>query len=215
MNIYLDEAGDLGFDFINKCPSRYFVITLLQIESQYGKKVLNKSVAKILKKLNHRKKRFTLSELKGTNTTLSVKRGFLAYLRKHTDDWKIYSIILDKQQLLNKRPNPRKDILYNQMSHQILEQVDFSRAVSVNLIVDKSKNKFGIREFNDHLYINLSLFVNVDTKLYISHNDSIEIKELQAVDLFCYGISRKYEKADLNWYNEYKDKIAVECEFKA
>ena len=29
MIIYLDESGDLGFDFENKQPSRYFVITVL------------------------------------------------------------------------------------------------------------------------------------------------------------------------------------------
>jgi hypothetical protein len=27
--LYLDESGDLGFDFVNKRPSKYFVVTVL------------------------------------------------------------------------------------------------------------------------------------------------------------------------------------------
>jgi len=36
MFIFLDESGDLGFDFENKSPSQKFVITLLVCESRGG-----------------------------------------------------------------------------------------------------------------------------------------------------------------------------------
>lgn len=36
---------------------------------------------------------------------------------------------------------------------------------------------------------------------------------IQAVDMFCYGIARKYEMKDEEWYQLFRDKIAVECNF--
>ena len=32
--LYLDESGDLGFDFVNKKPSRYFVVTVLAVQDR-------------------------------------------------------------------------------------------------------------------------------------------------------------------------------------
>lgn len=114
MYLYLDESGDLGFDFENKKPSRFFVITI-------------------------------------------------------------------------------KERVYSHMTHQILERVPFPAVGYVNLVVDRSKNDLGVREFNDYLYANLSLCLNLETKLYISHDSSEKHKCIQAADLFCYGIARKYE----------------------
>jgi len=30
--LYLDESGDLGFDFVNRKPSKFFTITILAIK---------------------------------------------------------------------------------------------------------------------------------------------------------------------------------------
>lgn len=70
MHLYLDESGDLGFDFENKKPSRFFVITLLIANEKSAIKIINKAVTKTLdKKINHKhKKSRIISELKGNNT---------------------------------------------------------------------------------------------------------------------------------------------------
>ena len=101
-----------------------------------------------------------------------------------------------------------------QMMHQILEYVDFSSIKNINLIVDRCKNDFGIRELNDFLYTNLNLSLSLKTNFYISHEESEKHKGLQAVDMFCYGIARKYEIGDYTWYNFFKKHISVECKFK-
>lgn len=216
MHLYLDESGDLGFDFVNKKPSRYFVITLLSLTHPKSIKIINKAVSRTLdKKLNHKKKksRFT-PELKGSTTTLGIKKYFLSYLDRHICDFVLYSIVLDKLSLLDRVQNPIKEGVYNQMTYQLLEKIPFSTAKHVNLIVDRSKNNFGIKEFNDYLYANLSLCLNLKTKLYISHDSSEKHKGIQAVDMFCYGIARKHESKDESWYNLFKDKIGVTCEFE-
>jgi len=36
---------------------------------------------------------------------------------------------------------------------------------------------------------------------------------LQAVDLFCWGIFRKYEMGDSEWYDVYQDALVFETEY--
>jgi len=217
MYLYLDESGDLGFDFESKNPSKFFVITLLAVSEAKSIKIMNKAIERTLdKKLNHTKKRKrVVTELKGNATTLEIKNYFLKYLNSHLPQWDLYSIVLDKQALIKQLGCPIKDRVYNQMTHQLLEKIQFSQLEQVNLIIDRSKDTLGIREFNDYLYANLSLCLNLKTKLYISHDSSKKHKGIQAVDMFCYGIARKYELNDQNWYSLFKEKIVVEFEFRA
>ncbi|MCP4482785.1 MAG: DUF3800 domain-containing protein [bacterium] len=49
MYIYLDESGDLGFDFSKEKTSKYFIITLLCVAS---KRSLDKIVKNIFKTFN-------------------------------------------------------------------------------------------------------------------------------------------------------------------
>lgn len=44
MYLYLDESGDLGFDFVNKKPSGFFIITLLGISEAKTIKIINKAI---------------------------------------------------------------------------------------------------------------------------------------------------------------------------
>ncbi len=209
--LYLDESGDLGFDFKNKNPSRFFVITLLQTKPKWNK-LIGKAVAKTLdNKINYKNKRKPATELKGNNTNLKVKQYFLEQMIKRVPQIPLYSIVLDKQRLLKKHSKPVRTNVYNQMTHQLLEQIDFSEIDNLQLVLDRCKNG---RNVDAYLSANLSLCLDVETKLYVEHVDSQEHKGVQAVDLFCHGIARKYELGDYDWYDEFMENIVVECEFK-
>lgn len=43
MHIYLDESGDLGFEFGDKNPSSHFIITLLVCDNQESAKADQKN----------------------------------------------------------------------------------------------------------------------------------------------------------------------------
>ena len=49
LHLYLDESGDLGFDFANKNPSRFFTITILVVD---GFEANRKLIAAVRKTLN-------------------------------------------------------------------------------------------------------------------------------------------------------------------
>jgi hypothetical protein len=78
MFIFLDESGDLGFDFTNKKPSTHFVITLLVCRDSKTVQVIEKSIARTLKnKVNLKAGTKKIKhELKGTEATLQAKQYF-------------------------------------------------------------------------------------------------------------------------------------------
>jgi hypothetical protein len=61
MFIYLDESGDLGFNFNKQKTTKKFVITLLVCNSEAARKEFSKAVRRTLKnKLNRKKKKSRL-----------------------------------------------------------------------------------------------------------------------------------------------------------
>ena len=84
--LYLDESGDLGFDFVNKKPSKFFTICILATSSGATNRAFGYAVKKTLRrKLNRKKgkKRF-ITELKASQTTLQVKNMSATSWRKNS-----------------------------------------------------------------------------------------------------------------------------------
>lgn len=74
--LYLDESGDLGFDFVNKKPSKFFTVAILAVNGIENNRKLIKGVKVALRrKLNPKKhRRRIVQEIKGKDTTLDVKQ---------------------------------------------------------------------------------------------------------------------------------------------
>lgn len=96
MYIFLDESGDLGFDFAKAKTSRYFVISLLVCQDKEAQDGFRRAVERTLKnKLNHKKNSSRrIAELKGTGTTFAIKQYFFRQLP--ANGWRIYSVTLNK-----------------------------------------------------------------------------------------------------------------------
>ncbi len=215
MYIFLDESGDLGFDFDNKKPSHKFVITLLICHSKDAVDAFRTAVRRTLKnKLNHKKanQRY-VEELHGADLALSYKEYF--YRQVKSTEWCIYTIALNKKRVfdhLTSRQGRKK--LYNYLSRFLLDKIDLSAVgMAVTLVVDKSKNKADIADFNSYLGNQLEARLPLNVPLNITHEDSKANTGLQAVDLFCWGIYRKYEHGDRGWYQRYASRIAFETEY--
>lgn len=212
MVIFLDESGDLGFDFTKAKTTKKFVITLLVCETKDSIDGFKKAVRRTLKnKLNQKKHK--ISELKGTKTTIAVKEYF--YRQIPCDGWQIYTVVLNKRRVFDELQKTRsKKKLYNFLARFILEQIDLtSPGAAVTLVTDRCKNREEIKDFNNYLANQLDALLPLNVPLNIYHELSHEDTGLQAVDLFCWGIFRKYENNDMEWYKVYKEKIAYETEY--
>lgn len=52
------------------------------------------------------------------------------------------------------------------------------------------------------------IYIALNVGLWLFHNWAR--KGLQAVDLFCWGIFRKYERGETTWYDVFRERIAGE-----
>ena len=80
-----------------------------------------------------------------------------------------------------------------------------------NLLLNRSKTRSCREAFDRYLLFQLEGSLPPRIPLEIHHLSSQEGKGIQAVDLFCWGIFKKYENNDTKWYQLFKDKIVFEA----
>jgi hypothetical protein len=216
MYLYLDESGDLGFDPDKRGSSKKFVITVLACYSDQARRNIRKAIQRTIKcKINKGKKKDHVQELKGSKTHFYIKKFFFEKIKGN--DWAVFAIALNKSHVYDHlKTKSGKKKLYNFLSRFLIQQMTpilHQIEQNVELFVDKSKNSEEIRDFNNYLSNQLEAHLPLNVRLFIFHKSSTESFELQAVDLFCWGIYRKYEHNDREWYDVYKDKIDFETEY--
>lgn len=207
MIIFLDESGDLGFNFEKK-SSEKFVVTLLVCDSTEVHKKITFAVRKTLKNKN---KNNLITEIKGTRSDLKQKEYLYRHLPK--TGWKIYTVVLHKKHVVPELTE-QKNRLYNFLARFVIEKVDFSKINnSATLIIDKSKGKKEIQIFNQYIIQHLEAKLPLKAKLHIHHEYSYTFAGLQVVDSFSWGIFRKHERNDTTWYDYFKAHIHFETEY--
>lgn len=214
MFIFLDESGDLGFN-PNKNSSQHLTITLLVCEDKQVQDQIKKAVKRTLKnKINHKaKKKRIVEELKGTGTSLDVKKYF--YERMPDKGWSIYSITVIKANVYQSLSTPQgKKKLYNYLTKEIITKLPQSDNIhSINLVVDKCKNKSERADFDQYIKSQLQNQFGSRTNISIHHEISKNNSCLQAVDLFCWGLQRKAEQQDNEWLNCFQEQVKEDLLF--
>lgn len=205
--LYLDESGDLGFDFITKKPSKFFTVAVLVVKGQDKNRALINAIKHTLKR-KMGKKKFLGSELKGSKVSMEIKKFF--YIQVARLDFKIYALTLNKKRV-NQNLIYTKERLYNYVARMVLDHIDLNSAQQrVMLILDKSKGKPEIADFNAYILRQLQGKLNLKISLDVMHKLSHEMAGLQVVDLFAWGIFRKYEKKDDEWFSVFRKKVAFD-----
>lgn len=204
--LYLDESGDLGFDFVNKSPSRYFTVCILATSSRESFVRVSKAVRKTLRRKVRRSSKDRVEELKGTNTSLAVKRYFWRLVQD--EQFGLYSVTLNKLRVFDSLRRA-KERIYNYVARLVIDQIPFEMARGrVQLVVDRSKSKPEVAEFNGYIMSQLQGRVDpVLCPVSIDHLSSQSHPLLQAADLFAWGIFRRYERGDDRWYRVFGEKI--------
>ena len=206
--LYLDESGDLGFDFITKKPSNFFTIAILLVKGHERNRALIKATqTTIRRKLSHRPH----AELKGSHTGLAVKRYW--FQRVQPVPFQVYALTLKKRRVYSDLQG-RKDRLYNFIARQVMDRLPIEHAhTRVQLVVDRCKSKKEIADFNGYLFTQLQGRLDPKVPLDFSHLASHDSSGLQAVDLLAWGIFRKYEKGDREWLDVFREKVKCEEQY--
>jgi len=102
----------------------------------------------------------------------------------------------------------QKDRVYNFIARNVLDRIPIEGASSrIELLIDRSKSKKEIREFNEYIIGQMKGRIDPRVPLDVYHRTSHENLGLQAADLFSWGIFRKYEKNDEEWFTIFKTKV--------
>lgn len=206
--IFMDESGDLGFNFKKKKTSQYFVITFIFTRD---KGPLEKIVKKIFRG-------FTKKEVENHNGVLhaykespKTRQKILSmFHEKKVAD--VIIIYLNKKKVYTKLHN-EKHVLYNYVTNILLDRVCTKKLVPVN---EKIKIIASRRETNKFLNINFSSYIKDQAKN--NHKLDIEIdimsptqeKSLQIADMVCWSVFRKYEHRNDTYYNLIRQEIIEE-----
>lgn len=200
--LYLDESGDLGFDFFSKKPSSFFTVAIVAVHgSNQNRRLINAVKKTLRRKLPARPN----AELKGTHTTLAIKQYFYGLVEPIPFD--LYSLTLNKKRVYESLTR-RKDRVYNFIARQVLDRLPLEQvSTRLTLIVDRSKSQREIGDFNGYIVRQLEGRIDPKVPLDIYHHSSHENLGLQAADIFSWGIFRSYERKDRTWRDVFAEKI--------
>jgi hypothetical protein len=204
--IFLDESGDLGFDFSKKGTSKYFLITCLFIAKKRPiEKIVSRTFAELTKK--HKKRGGVLHS---THEKPITRQRLLKRLIKK--DCHIMTIFLDKKRVYTKIKNERI-ILYNFIANILLDRIYTSNLIDKNkkitLVAERKETSRFLNE-NFQNYIQDSVKKNHKAEIEVLIRTPFEEKALQAVDFASWAIFRKYEFGDTKFYKIIQEKIAEE-----
>ena len=204
--IFLDESGDLGFDFTKQKTTKFFVITILFVQS---KRPIEKCVRLVHKGLRkkYRKIHGVLHAVKEEPITRQKMLQKLA-----EKDCSIMTIYLNKKHVYTKLQN-EKAVLYNYVTNILLDRIMTKRLVSITepvyLIASKREtNKFLNENFRSYLKDQIKNTHKFD--LHIEIKTPAEEKSLQAVDFASWAIFRRLEYGDDKYYNVIRSRILEE-----
>jgi len=206
--IFLDESGDLGFNFKKRKTSKIFVVTCLFTENKRPiEKIVKKTHSELRKKY---KRKFGI--LHCVKEKPITRQRLLKRLNEK--DCIIMTIYLNKKKVYTKLKD-EKQVLYNYVTNILLDRI-YSKKVIVIPIKDKVELIASRRETNKFLNENFENYLNRQvenrhkTDIKISIKIPSEEKILQAVDFVSWAIFRKYEYGDDSYYNIIKNKIVEE-----
>jgi len=115
--IFLDESGDLGFDFSKKKTSQYFIITFMFVHRKRPVEKIIKTIFSGFSKTQIKRHAGVLHAHKETQRTREIVLSELA--RK---DISILSICLNKEKVYTRLYN-EKHVLYNYVTNILIDRI--------------------------------------------------------------------------------------------
>jgi len=202
--IFLDESGDLGFDFSKKKTSKSFIITVLLAKN---KNIVDKIIKKVYQSFSQKQIERRRNYLHCNNEDETTRMKLYNELSKR--DVKIASIYFDKTNCKNFELE-NKHNTYNNLIIKILEYL-----FAENIINNTERNYLIASRRDTNKKLKLNFIEEIETKfsnqnLFVEIIPAGEEKGLQVVDFVSYALFNKYEYQELKYYNIFKHLIVNE-----
>lgn len=205
-HIFLDESGDLGFDFTKKGTTNYFLVTFLFCEY---KKPIEKCVKKAYATLRKKHKKHGKILHAYAENQITRQRLLKCIADKECS---VLAICLNKKKVYTKL-HEEKAVLYNYVTNILLDRIFTKKLIPINqevvLVASKRETSVFLNENFKNYLKNQALNAH-KVNLQIEIKTPYEDKALQAADFISWAIFRKYEYRDDSYYKIIGEKIVEE-----
>ncbi len=198
--LYLDESGDLGFDFTKPGTSNHLTIAFITTTDPTG---LKRAVRRVKQKHGIQ----GTDELKGYDTDFAIRKELIVWIRRLTVE--VHAITAYKP---NVKQALRDDtnILYNYIAGLILvPYVSAQTAVSVVYDARTIGVKSGF-DIDHYLRYKVRFEEGKQTTIQTHHMNSKNSLAIQAADIVTHAIFRKYESGDARLANLIVPRVACD-----
>ena len=202
--IFMDESGDLGFNFSKSKTSQFFVIALLFVSN---KDPVEKVVKKIFQSFTPKERKYHGGTLHAFRETPKIRTKLLTLLNQK--DISIVSLYLNKKKVYTKL-HDTKHALYNYVTNIVLDRICTKKLIPKNepvyLIASRREtNKFLNENFKNYLrrQVEDNHKLKIEVEIAAPHAE----KCLQIADLVCWAIFRSREHGDDTYKELIKEKI--------
>lgn len=205
LHLFLDESGDLGFDFTKRGTSRIFVVTILITREK-------RSIEKVVREV-HRSLRAKFRRVSGVlhahREEGATRRRLLEGLaRKHCS---IIAIVLNKQKVFTNLQD-EKVVLYNYVTNILMDRLMNKHLAnpgeSVVLVASQREtNKFLNENFRSYISDKVRTNHHFDIRVVI--RTPSQEKALQAADCASWAIFRKFQHGDSAYLDMMGGKVEI------
>ncbi len=207
--IFMDESGDLGFDFSKKKTSKFFIISFLFVDGEMEKKRVGKIVKKVFSNFSKKEVKFHHNALHAYKETPTIRTQILGSLSKMPVS--IMSICLNKKNVYTSLQD-EMHLLYNYVTNILLDRICKKKILPLDKKIHLIASQ---RETNKFLNKNFKGYLEKQAKNKHSINIEVEImpffnnKCLQVVDFVSWSLFRYREYGD-NFYRNLIKNILIE-----
>jgi hypothetical protein len=200
MYIFIDESGDLGFDFIKGKPSDFFLVGALKLSDITCINRIIKRHRKRVKKKKEEKK-----EVKFSNTSPENRRRILEDISKLNVD--VFSVYIDKRNAYGYvKDDPVR--MYSYLL-KILAEKCFQDTINedVTIIFDRCFTKVQQEALELYLKTQNESILKTKNKITMLHMSSQDSVGLMCVDFICGAAMHKISGKGELYFNIIKDKV--------
>jgi len=201
-SIYLDESGDMGFDFTKGGTSNHLLITFLILNECRPVNFLVKKVFKSLLKTTKRKNNDMLHAYYEKNITVKRMLSGLTLL-----DVQIATIRLDKRKvLLTANVHELYTGMVVSLVNRLYTEGIIDNSSDIMFIASRKNTSRKLNEDFSESVVNRTSNINLSIDIVKPSDD----KCLQAVDFISWALWQKYEKNDETYSEIIANKIVKE-----
>lgn len=207
LHVFVDESGDLGFDF-EKGATEYMVIGFAFFQNKNYKLSIDN-----IKTAIESKSRTHIREIKFSASSPSVRRALLNQLV--AANGKFGYVYINKRRVYDYlQKHPSNNYLYNKLVYYLIENLIREEGIRDHITIyidERSKNKEIKKSISRYLQDQIDPILS-PFSLHVRFERSHNSRGIQCVDSVCGSIFRMVAKNDNQYYEIIKNNLVVERE---